>query len=260
MHITSFKGASQQMRIRANEEIIKYKYNTLIRCRDRCISGRLPFCSICPQKSFVGLQWPKFVKCASWVVKNAQMWREKSFAPKCPQKSFGGLPWPTFAKFAYFRSQKCPFWRSKMPTLQNNCFSSKCPHDRNVQYLHIWGLKCPFGVKNAKLWKKGFVPNAPQSYLSNDQNLHFLWAKNPPKKKKKLQKNCSYNFPPKSFVDVQWPNCLWGAPEHEGSGWSLSCVKSTVRTQFMPDKLHHSEAPNKHCIHSTLGRTSAHHY
>ena len=34
IHITSSKGASQQMRIRAADEIIKYKYNILLRCRD----------------------------------------------------------------------------------------------------------------------------------------------------------------------------------------------------------------------------------
>ena len=94
------------------------------------------------------------------------------------------------------------------------CPKCKCPqvicgnHMTKICKVCIFGgSKMPIlGIKNAKICKKNcFAPNASNSHVgvSNDQNLHFLWAKMPKTAKKNFKNLVCPKCPPKSFGDVQ---------------------------------------------------------
>ena len=152
-----------------------------------------------------------------------------------PQKSFVGLPWPKLVKLAYFGVKNAHFGSQKCSNLQQKrkCFAPNSPKN-HVQHSHS---PKKFAFLGAKLKKAAKNQNAPKSHLevSNDQNLHFLWAKTgkklppkmsqmPPKviwrcpmtkmcifcgpklKKKKMKKYFCPKCHQKSFGGVQWPN------------------------------------------------------
>ena len=122
-----------------------------------------------------------------------------------PQKVICGSPMATICQICIFAGSKMSsFWGSKMPKFATtNYFAPNAPqshlvvsHDHNLQNLHIWGGLMPIlGVKNAKVAKKVFTPNASKSH----SGVSYLGdQKSPFAKKKAFAPNASK----KSYSEV----------------------------------------------------------
>ena len=63
--------------------------------------------------------------------------RRLPFCHKWPQKSFVGLPWPKLAKLAYFGGQNACFRGQRYQNLQNNYFVPNAPK-RSMTKMYIF--------------------------------------------------------------------------------------------------------------------------
>ena len=83
-------------------------------------------CPRCPQKSFGGVQWPKFTLFAGQKLPKKVI----NTKTKCPQKSFGGVQWPKLHLFCESKTAK------KKKKKNPKCFVPNAPKV-------TWGVQWP---------------------------------------------------------------------------------------------------------------------
>ena len=172
--------------------------------------------------------------------KNDQICKKKCFVPNADKCQLGVSHDPSLL-----------IWGVKNAKISKEFFASHAPKSHlggsHDQSLHIWGRvrnakictkkvfcsKCPQKSFGGLLWPKfakfaylrGQGSKMPILWLSNDQNLHLLWAKNAPNFFLKLQKKkfpktpnilFSHKCPKKSFGGLQWTFAyfFWGGANY----------------------------------------------